>query len=199
MAYPFPFVAGNILTAAELNALENTLPQLGFQTGQYYGMSIITEATSALTANRSYYMPFFVSKQTTFDRIAVRTGAGFVGTATTRLGIYNNDTTTGNPSTVNLDAGTVSCTAATSLYQITISKTLAAGWYWTVVNTQTAAATNNFEQKQYSFSPFAEKKVATTMDEISSYYQNSVTGAFATAGTLVNNNYIAPPAYLRAV
>jgi hypothetical protein len=66
---------------------------------------------------------------------------GFVGTAVVRLGIYNNSSTD-QPSTVLLDAGTVSPTAATVGYQITISQTLSQGWYWLAINCQTAASTN---------------------------------------------------------
>jgi hypothetical protein len=67
---------------------------------------------------------------------------GFVGTAVVRLGIYNNSSSD-QPSTVLLDAGTVSPTAANTGYEITISQTLSQGWYWLAINCQTAATTNS--------------------------------------------------------
>jgi hypothetical protein len=48
------------------------------------------------------------------------------------------------PSTVALDAGTVSCTASNTVFSITIDQTLTKGWYWLAANTTSAATTNNY-------------------------------------------------------
>jgi hypothetical protein len=87
-------------------------------------------------------MPLFLSTSSNFDRITIRTSGTFLGTATVRLAIYNNNSA--NPGTVNLDAGTVSCTASNTVYEITINQTLARGWYWLAANSTAAATTNNF-------------------------------------------------------
>jgi len=114
--------------------------------GIYYGSNNFTGGilSSGFSANTTYFIPFLVSENTTFDRIATATGPTFSGTATIRLAIYNNGTNL-LPSSLVLDAGTVTCPAADTIYAITISQTLSKGWYWLAANT-TSAATNNFLQ-----------------------------------------------------
>lgn len=53
------------------------------------------------------------------------------GTATLRLGVWNLDAD-GQPGTVALDAGTVTCTAGDGIVrkEVTISQAFTAGWYW---------------------------------------------------------------------
>jgi hypothetical protein len=68
------------------------------------------------TEDVTYYVPFLVNEDTTFDRIVAFTGGGFVGTASVRLGVYNNANNL--PTTVRFDAGTVSCTASNTNYLI---------------------------------------------------------------------------------
>ena len=186
MAYPFPFVAGNILTAAELNALETTLgsPGLGFTSGAYYSCDFISSSTGVMTSQRVTWVPFFVGTSRAFDRIAIRTGAGGAGSNTIRLGIYNN--TNGQPSTVNLDAGTVACTAINTTYTITINQTLSAGWYWLACCWQSGAGTQTFQrvsQNMYGSSPFQES--STLNGQMVSFDQSTVSGAFATAVPVV--------------
>jgi hypothetical protein len=86
-------------------------------------------------------MPFYLTTSATFDRIAMRAAGSFTGSHTVRLGIYNN--TNGVPSTVLLDAGTVNPTAANTTYEITISQTLSAGWYWLATNHVSASPPAN--------------------------------------------------------
>lgn len=168
------------------------LPVLAKQSQSYYRTIIngITPlaAGSALTANTSYYTPIYFPNAVTLDRIVVRTGSSFSGTATVRLGIYN--TTSGLPSTVLLDAGTVSATAASTDYSITISQAVGIGWYWLVMNTQTAAASNNFQSITGSTAAGANADLgasSTTNSLRTGYQQASVTGAFATATSLTGS------------
>ena len=140
-----------------------------------------------MTAQRTIYVPFYLGGTFTFDRIGVRTHSSFSGTASVRLGIYANSG--GAPSSVELDAGTVSATAASTFYTITISETLDAGWYWLAANTQTAASTNNFWGTQFGLDP----ALAGYANDGNIQFQNfarqedSVSGAFATAGTTAQN------------
>jgi hypothetical protein len=140
-----------------------------------------------------------IDKSTTFDRIAIRTSSSYSGTATVRLGIYNN--TSGIPATLVLDAGTVSCTAASTVYEITINQTLTAGFYWLAFCQQGtepgspnytgiigSAATGN------PYLPAAASPLGTLLN---GYYQSSVTGAFATATSLVNNTGLTPTTWVR--
>ena len=111
------------------------------------------------------------------------TSSSFSGTATVRLGIYNASSTTGKPSTVYLDAGTVSCTSSGTIYEITISSTPPAGYYYLAFNMQTAGTTNNFGHIDAA-SPWGYMRTATNYNRLPGRFENSVTGAFATAGTL---------------
>jgi hypothetical protein len=145
----------------------------------------------------TYYVPFYVPQTTTFDRIGCRTASGFSGTATVRLGIYSNSTN--RPDLVVLDAGTLSATAASTFYEITISQELSAGWYWLAFNSQTNAATNSFS----SISPvpgWGYMNTATNYNRRITRQETGITGAFATAGTLnTSASTSAPGVLLRAV
>jgi hypothetical protein len=148
-----------------------------------------------MVVNTTYYTPFYLPESTTFDRIVIRAST-FTGTAVVRLGIYNNSG--GKPTTVVLNAGTVSVTAGGTSYTITISQTLSAGWYWLASNMQTAGTTNGFTGSA-SFIGFGLGQYpANSAINFTSYCwtQASVTGAFATAGTLGETNG-APIAALR--
>jgi hypothetical protein len=111
--------------------------------GNYYlspDSSIST--TNNAVVNVTYYLPIFVPVTTTFDRIACMSSPTFSGSASIRLGLYNN--VNGAPGTVLLDAGTVAITAASTMGEITISQSLAPGIYFMAANTVTAATTNNY-------------------------------------------------------
>lgn len=159
-------------------------PWMDFQSASYYTTQGAPQVGAGLsaTANVTYYTPFYVNKPTTFDRIACVTGSSFSGTATMRLGIYNSGSAQNKPSTVVLDAGTVSCTAASTAYAITINETLQAGFYYLAGNTQTAATTNVFtatsQANTYFNPPLAN---ATTTSFNLGWSESGVTGAFATA------------------
>jgi hypothetical protein len=128
-------------------------------------------------------MRFYIPASTTFDRIACRTTSNFSGTATVRLGVYNNSGE--KPSTVAFDAGTVSCTAASTTYEITINQTLAEGWYYFAYCTQAAASVNSFVTvtNANGFSPGLQN-YSTTFTPQTMWTQGGVSGAFATAGSV---------------
>ena len=197
MVYPFPFVPGNILTAAELNALQTAIatPSLGMSSGSYFNLNAGNAATGTQTNQLCHYSPFFVPAQRAFDRIATYSFAG-AGTNNIRLGIYNNDTTTGKPSTVNLDAGTVAVTAV-GLFTITISKTLAAGWYWLAFCPQGGGGTRTFGSGQNIWGSYPYDKDATLNSNIYGFTQAGVAGAFATAVPVATTGIMPFPA-LRA-
>ena len=171
----------------------------GFVSGYYYRTINRADATTAVVS-RTYYYPFVASSTATFNRVAIQTSSSYVGTGSVRLGIYNNDSTTGKPSTVLLDAGTVATTAASTIYQITISQSLSVGNYWLAFNMQTAAATPSYSGYGASSYPqIYDQNAATTAfgNDGAGWIENSITGAFATAGTL-SNNVISPTSTLRA-
>ena len=171
--------------------IANRDTSFGFTTGLYYKGLGPGSQTAAAVVNQTVYAPFIVNKTNTFDRIAIETLSTYVGTGAVRLGIYNNDNTTGKPSTVVLDAGTVATTAASTIYQITISQSLSAGNYWLAFNMQTAAATPNYRLMLVSTASSLGYTVSTTgalASDAGIWLQASVTGAFATAGTLTSAN-----------
>ena len=142
--------------------------------------------SSSPTTNTTYYQPIYLPGYQ-FDRISTYTGGAFSGTASVRLGIYNHDSATGKPSTVYLDAGTVSCTASGTGYEITISVTPPAGWYWLAWNLQTAATTSEFLRittQATVATPSNNAALNSSSITQIGWTQASVTGAFATATSL---------------
>jgi hypothetical protein len=122
--------------------------------GEYVGasspnVSAISSSNLVLgAAGRSNTHPLYLPAGT-YDRIGIIVET--TGTATLRLGLYASSTSTGLPTGAPvLDAGTVSAGSG-GLQEITISTTLAAGWYWAVV--QTDAYTSAFNL--YGFSDSA--------------------------------------------
>lgn len=86
-----------------------------------------TGSASGGTVGNLHLQPYIVGAGETLDRIGLATVATGVGTA--RLGIYNSGSD-GLPSTVLLDAGTVSNATSTGEKSITISQALSPGVYW---------------------------------------------------------------------
>lgn len=142
-----------------------------------------TPGTMTATANRTYYAPIFLSGMT-FPSIMCRTGSSWTGTATVRMGIYNCSNTTGKPTTVYLDAGTITASAANTNYVITINNTPPAGWYWLAFNSSAAKDFIGIAggiQNYLAIGPYAS---FADQNQTSFWYESSITGAFATAGTI---------------
>ena len=188
-AAPTAAVATNttqIATTAFVLA-NSSAQSFGFTSGNYYrGRGALLCLTPVV--NNTDYFPISITRTNTFDRIAIQTAGTYAGTGTVRLGIYNNDSATGKPSTVVLDAGTVSTTAASTVYQITISQSLSAGNYWIAFNMQTAATTSDYIGVTTSTANNLGYVQSTTgaisPPDAGAWRQTGVTGAFATAGTL---------------
>lgn len=158
----------------------------GFVSGRYhisgtgYHSSAGTNITMS-TANRCFYIPILIGVQTTFDRIAARTASTFSGSGVWRLGIYNN--ANGAPSSLVLDAGTVSPTAASTVYPITINQTLSIGWYWLAVCAQTVASTNSiFGYGGPIFCPVSRVSDAGFAHSLM-WMQNSISGTLPDTAT----------------
>jgi len=146
--------------------------------------------------NTTFYVPVYFQTGTA-DRLTLRTSSGFSGSPTLRMGIYNN--VDGFPTTVLLDAGNVSPTAADTNYTITISQAVTAGWYWLAVKGTDGGGSNDFWSYNFtSTSVVVHGFISSTTSELTyvkqpvAYYQTGVTGAFATAGTLVDLDNYAP-------
>lgn len=158
----------------------------GFVSGTYHTFGFGTQAfATQLTlnvANRAHYIPMFIGTETTFDRIAISTGTNFSGSGVWRLGIYNN--ANGAPTSLLLDAGTVSPTAASTVYPITINQTLSVGWYWLAVVMQTVATTNSIRAiSQMGFIPITRLTASGQWEGRQIWIQTGITGALPSTAT----------------
>ena len=168
----------------------NAIGSSGLVSGTYYTTSSNTGSTQATvtTTGTVSYLPFLVERTTTFDRIACRTSTTITGTSTVRLGIYNNSNK--QPTTVLLDAGTVSVNATSTIFSITINQTLNPGWYWLAHVVNSTTGTHSFLQVADAI-PFGQTALSATFTLQPAYSQTGVTGAFATASpTATTNNRI---------
>ena len=177
----------SVKTAYDLAVIKN--PMIKMITNQYYRTPnrVLSQVTA--TANRTVYTPIYIPVTQTLDRIAISTGTLFSGTGTVRLGIYNS--TNGLPSTVVLDAGTVTPTAASTAYEITISQSLTPGFYWLAFNQQGTAPTTGSYGGNTPTSNDPNPLIGGASSVIGggltqSLFEASITGAFATAGTVSN-------------
>jgi hypothetical protein len=151
------------------------------------GFQLAALNQAGMSINTTYYIPIYLTG-TTYDRIAFKSGASQGSASTIRLGIYNVGANN-RPTTLVLDAGTVSASAANTVYQVTISQALNAGYYYLAINYQSGVQ---------AYAMFISDPILPTggySDSMNNqyinnqiYYQTSVTGAFATAGTLVASN-----------
>jgi hypothetical protein len=83
-----------------------------------------------------------------------------------------------------LDAGTIAPIAASTLYSITISQSLAAGWYWLASNSIAVGTTNTFYGGNTTGSTPAYLGSGGANSVISGFTESvNVTSGFATAGT----------------
>jgi hypothetical protein len=151
------------------------------------GFQIAALNQAGLTEDRTYYIPIYLTG-TTYDRIGFKSGASQTSASTIRLGIYNVGANN-RPTTLVLDAGTVSANAANTVFQITISQALNAGYYYLAINYQAGVQA----YAMYISDPvFPTGGYGSDMNSQSinnqMYYETGVTGAFATAGTLVASN-----------
>jgi len=190
-AAPTAAVGTNTTQIATTAFVQTSKALFGLTSGLYYGPLRGSSTTLTVVFQTTYYIPISFNQTQTFDRIAINTGSSYSGTGAVRLGIYNNDSTTAKPSTVLLDAGTVATTAANTVYEITISQSLTAGAYWLAFCVQTAPTTANFVN--FNNPTSLDFTVSTTGVSLNhgAWKQTGVSGAFATAGTLVSDSNVA--------
>ena len=130
-----------------------------------------------------FVFPIFIPNELTAISLSVRTTTNPVTPGTARIGIYNSGVD-GEPSSLLLDAGTISYSAINTTYTITISQVLTPGWYWMGAVPQSGSASFNGYQ-----TGSANQAVATqrSLNNISSFF--GVTGYVTTGitGALPSN------------
>jgi hypothetical protein len=156
--------------------------------GRYLSVRLADQGAgtnAASTVARTCYTPVYLPT-CTLDRIAVQTQS-FSGNYTVRLGIYNDNN--GKPSTVLLNAGTVSATAGNTTYEITINQAITAGWYWLAANNQTevSAGTREFLSTGTgaSIPQFFADSAGPAQATPPGWVETGITGAFATASPTI--------------
>lgn len=192
-----PITNSGTSTSANIGISATALvkPVLKKTSGIYYRTAINLANNAIFVNQRVYYSPVFVDSTTVFDRLAIRTGPSYGGTGSVRIGIYNN--TDGFPSTLILDAGTVATTATNTVYQITISQSLDAGFYWLAFCQQASPATPQFLGVAANITSLANQNSYITGSSlpngngIAGVIQSSVSGAFSDAASLSYSDSIA--------
>jgi hypothetical protein len=171
-------VSGGLPVWANSPAYEPVLTQ---ETATYYVRNSWTGTSAQLspTTSTTYYIPVFLSNFTA-DRIGFRC-SNMTTSGLTRLGLYGVSSTTGKPSNLIFDAGTVSVTTATTDYAITISQTITAGWYYFAINRQSGNYT--FIGADGPIANFASTALTPAGSHVTMFTESSITGAFANAGT----------------
>jgi hypothetical protein len=99
--------------------------------------------SNVANSNQTMWYPMFVPSSRTFDAIAINCGiaADVASGSLVRLGLYNVDPATSYPTSLIVDAGTVSI-ESTGLKEATFSSiTLTAGWYYTMFSCYAAGVT----------------------------------------------------------
>jgi hypothetical protein len=162
--------------------------QINYRSGYWYESrngAVLNNASATL--NRLYVYPVFIQESITIDRLGmeVQTQAA---SSTIRLGIYNSDSN-GEPSSLVLDAGTVSGTT-TGLKAITVSQALTTGlyyfaWIWqggtgrTITYGPTATSGN--------WAPASSTTQGPSGAYFAQYIQDGITGALpSTWGTVTS-------------
>jgi hypothetical protein len=169
-----------------------------YKPGRYYGHLPGTSLSSATMSliSRAYLVPFYVTKTTTFDRIGISVSTGQADTIV-RLGIYNTSSTTFEPTTVVLDAGTVD-TSSSGTKEITISQSLDAGLYCLAAvrqGTGSTAPTVSFQASNTQSSFFGG---STTDARNGAFLVDGITGALTTISSSPSTFSIAIVIFVRA-
>lgn len=150
-------------------------------TGQYYAPPGPT-SSGTRAAGRQTFIPFFLAKDTTFDRIACNVLTVSSSGSVVRLGIYNDNA--GTPGTLVLDAGTVVGDSGTGVKAITISQALTAGVYWLSACGQGGVTSPTMDgYTGNAILPYGPS-LAATLRQGFGFYQDSITGAFAGSPTV---------------
>lgn len=149
------------------------------------GYSATTTGSSPANSNNAVaYTPLAISEEITIKGLALHCVAANAGaSAVVRLGIYNADATTGKPSTVVQDGGTVSINTAVLKEVSFTAITLKPGFYWLAVATQsidTSGTNPSFSGggSGTSFQGAQETAPATSNNLFPTLVSSGVTGAF---------------------
>jgi len=165
---------------------------LPMSTGNTYMPALNISSGQSLTTNTLYVVPIYVSGTFTATSLKVTTST-VTTSGTGRVGIYNSGTG-GAPSTLLLDGGSVSYSASTTQYSVTISQSLTQGWYWLGFVVQTGSATWYSYLNGANGSAFPTQLAHSSVGNnfINNYTTTGVTGALPSSPTWTANNTYPP-------
>ncbi len=108
--------------------------------GRWYNAHLVGATTTvAPTAAELRLLPLYVPVARAIDRVGCQVSTAGTGGHVARLGIYNSDPTTGLPTTVRVDAGTV-LVDTTGLKEVAVTATLH-GLHWIGLTAQSGTFT----------------------------------------------------------
>jgi hypothetical protein len=180
-------VVGGVPSWGSATSIDPTLMQ---ENSGYYIRSSFSGTTFGNlhpTAGLQHFSPVYLSGSS-FDQISVPAN-GVSTSYTVRLGLYNISLTTGKPTTVVFDAGTVNTTAGAQA-NITISQTIPAGWYYmSVLVTALLGGSGGLPTvtgQFYNISNTAATLNLAGASVMNGYSAAGGTGTLQTAGTLTS-------------
>lgn len=164
----------------------------------------IGSTSNSLTLNTVYFVPYWLPKATSINGVALPRVATTTAGAIYRLGAYNSDPSTGAPTTLIADWGTVTTDSGSTPMIITgITTTLPAGWVYLALNTQSATTGVTSSYLATGFptpvsglpaASFTSANVAAALPSAVTYYSTpstvSTTSFAATAAPTAN--YVNP-------
>jgi len=178
-------------------------PELPVKNSNYYITSLTTTTSISATGASpqqfvTYFMPVYFPI-CTIDRLGYRTGSSWNSTSVDyRLGIYNNGSNN-LPTTVFLDAGIVQATASSTNFEVTVSQSVTtSGWYWLAFNYQAGVGVSSTQVTHssgvyiYGANFDTLTKAVSNATPVKHYQETSITGAFATVGSLTASTANAP-------
>jgi hypothetical protein len=202
----------SVLTNKDLTSSTNTLSASNvgpfffpsaYVSGNYYVCGNHGAVSTQSQANNyARYHPWVVTQSITITRVWASFRTAGEANSVLRIGIYANDATTQKPSTLLLDAGTISTgtgnagTISTGgtpgVYEITCSLALTPGLYWVTGITQGASTTvpviDVYPTSYISWNhPLGTSLPSLSSSQSPGWGQSGVSGALANAGTLTTN------------
>lgn len=175
-----------------------------FRTGAYYAPPLCGSAGAGdpgTVAGRLFALLFPVAVSTTFDRIGLWLNAVYGAGSNARLGIY--PVTSGLQIAVapSLDAGVIDCTTGAGTFKtLTISKTLAAGWYALVMGCESGWTTGTGAMwRIQQASLFGHGSADSALGDANFGFGSYASGSLPTPGPAISNGGLnAPLLKLRA-
>lgn len=166
------------------------------RTGQYISVASTVNPSTAALANSTMRANYIdLAAAGTADRIGAEVTTLQAG-GLARLGIYATSLTTGLPSTLILDAGTIDCSTI-GFKEITISQALNPGRYWLSYTSQssgTAPTVRVMGAPSMGIPTFAQSDLTSVPAAVQ---QSSVTGALPNPFVPTATGSLAARVYLR--